>query len=174
MVQAHAVAETFLAACDPDCSGCAILDIGLPDLDGLAVQQALQARGVHIPIIFLTGQGTVPGAVQALQEGAVDFLEKPVITERLLERIRTAMRENVRQQVQEQEQLKLEQLVGRLTPREKDVLLCVSKGLSNKEIARDLDISFRTVEGYRQRVRDKLRVDTLAELIDIVRRCELE
>ena len=106
-VEAYTSARVFLDACQPDWRGCMILDIGLPDMDGLALQQALSERGIHLPIIFLTGQGNIPKVVQAVKGGAVDFLEKPASDSEILLRVRAAMAYEAKRRTEERRSLKL-------------------------------------------------------------------
>jgi FixJ family two-component response regulator len=166
-------ATAFADACGQDRHGCAIIDVGLPDMDGLALQQLLTARGISMPVIILTGQGDVPKAVRALKAGAVDFLEKPADPVELLAHVRAALAQDAEQL----EQLKRKsELVGRLatlTPRQREVMALVASGLASKVVARRLDISFRTVEGYRQRVSEKMPADSLPELVEMAKICGL-
>ncbi len=172
-VETFASAGAFAEACQPGRRGCVILDVGLPDMDGLALQQLLAARDVPIPIIILTGQGDVPKAVKALKAGAVDFLEKPADTRELLKRVRAALAQDAVHQAQFRKRFDLAKRLEHLTPREREIMSLVASGLSSKEIARELDISHRTVEGYRQRVRDKMEAGSLPELMDMARICGL-
>ncbi len=172
-VEAYAAGRAFLDACQTERCGCAILDISMPEMDGLALQRALADRGIRIPIIFLTGQGTVPKAVRALKGGAVDFLEKPPATAELLDRVRTALAQDAARRKEDSRRMDLVQRLARLTPREQQIMTLVATGLSNKEIGRQLDISFRTVEGHRQRVAEKMQASSLAELVEMARICGL-
>jgi len=172
-VEVYTSAGAFIDACQPGRRGCAILDLGLPDMDGLALQQLLATRGISIPIIILTGQGDVPKAVNALKAGAVDFLEKPAEPAELLSHVCAALEQDAA--CHEQAQLHSE-IFGRLatlTPREREIMGLVASGLSSKVIARELEISFRTVEGVRARIRDKMQADSLLELVDMARICGL-
>lgn len=172
-VQPCATAGAFLDACDERTAGCAILDIGMPDMDGLALQRATVERGIRLPIIFLTGQANVPRAVQALKAGALDFLEKPISSDKLLERVRAALAENAAQREEQRHRAHLSVRLERLTPREREIMTLVVEGLSSKEIGRELDISFRTVEGHRRRIAEKTRTRSLAELAEMARLCGL-
>jgi two-component system response regulator FixJ len=172
-VQPCSTAGAFLDACDERTAGCAILDIGMPDMDGLALQRAIMERGIRLPIIFLTGQANVPRAVQALKAGALDFLEKPISSDKLLERVRAALAQNAAQREEEWRRARLSLRLQRLTPREKEIMILVVAGLSSKEIGRQLDISFRTVEGHRRRIAEKTRTRSLAELAEMARLCGL-
>jgi two-component system response regulator TtrR len=168
-VQAYASGQAFLDACHGECTGCAILDIGIPDMDGLALQQALADRGLAIPVIFLTGQGSIPKAVQALKGGAADFLEKPSSGDELLDRVRTAMARATEQREKEYRRAKVTERLERLTLRERQIMTLVVTGRSSKEIGRQLNISPRTVEGFRRRVSEKMKSRSLAELVEMAR-----
>jgi two-component system response regulator FixJ len=170
-VEAYASASAFLVAWRAGRHGCLILDIGLPGMDGLALQQALHARDVRLPIIFLTGQGDVPKAVQAVKQGAVDFLEKPAAHEVILERIRAALDAGRKRALEERVGPELLDRYERLTSREREIMTLVTSGLSNKEVARKLDISTRTVEGHRFRIMEKMRATSLWELTRLVAAC---
>jgi two-component system, LuxR family, response regulator FixJ len=172
-VDAYASPSAFFSACEPARYGCLILDVAMPEMNGLALQQALAARDIHVPVIFLTGQASIPMAVQALKEGAVDFLEKPVDPDKLLDSIRAAMREHAAREAELRKAQHLKKALEQLTPREKEIIAMVASGLSTKEIARRLDISHRTVEGHRQRARDKMKAGSLAELVEMARLCGL-
>jgi two-component system response regulator FixJ len=171
-VEAYASPRTFLDACSADWQGCLILDIGLPGMDGLALQRALQARGVRLPVIFLTGQGDVPKAVQAVKAGAVDFLEKPASHEAILERVRTALADAKRGAVRELVGAELLDRYESLTSRQREIMTLVTSGLSNKEAARKLDISTRTVEGHRFRIMEKMHATSLWELTEMAQACQ--
>ena len=145
-----------------DQPGCLILDVSLPGLDGLQLQRLLAEKHIDLPIVFLTGQATVPQSVAAIKAGADDFLEKPVDYEKLLRCVRTALDKGTKRH---QAQARFE----RLTPREREVMDQVIAGNTSKEIARDLGISHRTVEAHRFRLMEKLRADSLPTLIAMAR-----
>ena len=172
-VEAYATASAFIDACRSERRGCAILDVGLPDMDGLALQELLATRGIFLPVIILTGQGDVPKAVRALKAGAVDFLEKPAEPAELLRRVSAALARDADHHRQEQRRSELTARLRTLTPREREIMTMVSSGLSCKDIARQLGISFRTVEGYRQRARNKMQAGSLPELVEIARICRI-
>jgi two-component system response regulator FixJ len=171
-VETYASARAFLDANRADESACLILDIGLPGMNGLALQRALQARGVQLPIIFLTGQGDVPKAVQALKRGAVDFLEKPASNEAILDRVCTALADAKKMPLQKRVGADLLARYECLTSRQREIMTLVTSGLSNKEVARKLDISTRTVEGHRFRVMEKMHATSLWDLTEKARACE--
>lgn len=164
-VQTFASGERFLQRADGICPGCIVLDVRMPGKSGLELQQELKKRGVHTPIIFITGHGDVPMSVRAMQAGAVDFLEKPFDDARLLERIEAAIAQDLEQRKQLAMRRRVEARLARLTPREREVLERVANGQSNKQIARDLQVSPRTVEVHRARMMDKMDASNLPELI---------
>jgi two-component system, LuxR family, response regulator FixJ len=160
-------AEAFLArGASPD-PGCALIDIRMPGMDGLALQKALKARGSTVPIVFLTGFGDVSVAVEAMKGGAVDFVEKPCARDLLLAAIGRALAVGEKISQEAAETGKARALVGSLTPREHDVLRLMVAGKPNKVIAHELQISPRTVEIHRARVMDKLAVRSLSEALKI-------
>jgi FixJ family two-component response regulator len=173
-VQGFASGEELLSANPGERPGCLVLDLRMPGMSGLDLQEALRERGCHIPIIFISGQGDIPSSVRAIKAGAMDFVEKPLSRDVLVERIREAFavdEEQRRQRAMESE------IVGRylrLTAREKEVMALVTSGLSNKEIARQLDISPRTVENHRARVMATMLADSLAQLCQMAGICASE
>jgi two-component system, LuxR family, response regulator FixJ len=168
-VEVYTSPRAYLDACQPDCYGCVILDIGLPDMDGLALQQALSERGIHLPIIFLTGQGNIPKVVQAVKGGAVDFLEKPASDSEILLRVRVAMAHEAKRRTEERRSLKLKKRFTSLTPSEHKVMSLLILDMRNKEIGKKLNISHRTVEVHRSRVMEKMKAESLLELMEMAR-----
>ncbi|MBI3463967.1 MAG: response regulator transcription factor [Planctomycetes bacterium] len=167
-VETHAGAQEFLDAYDPARPGCLVVDVRMPGMSGLALQEQLAARGVRIPLIMITGHADVPMAVRTMERGAFDFLEKPFRAQVLLDQIQRAIQRD--QQIRQQERRRA-QIAGRmalLTPRERAVLDRVLEGRANKVIAAQLGISKRTVEVHRAQVMHKLEVDSLAELMQQV------
>lgn len=164
-VMAFASADDFLAAYSQEMAGCIVLDIRMPGMNGMELQRKLNALNSILPIIFVTGHGDVPMAVEAMQQGAVDFVQKPYREQELLEKINQAMTldEENRSSLQ-QRQLILENL-NTLTPREHGVLQLMVEGKANKVIAFELNISQRTVEIHRARVMEKLNANSLAHLV---------
>ncbi len=163
-VKAYASAGELLQGLDPAQSGCLLLDLRMPDMSGLEVQQALSARGCSLPVIFISAFGDIPTTVHALKAGAVDFLEKPFSTESLITRIEEALETDRRQREQATLRQAIQQRANQLTPREQEVMQLVTDGLSNKDIARKLEISPRTVEKYRARVMEKMQAASIADL----------
>ncbi len=167
-VSTYSTGTAFLDAWDADMSGCLLLDIRMPGINGMELQRKLNERNSILPIIFVTGHGDVPMAVEAMQHGAVDFVQKPYREQELLEKIEHAIeldRES-RQGLQQRQVIRLR--VDSLTPRELDVLRLMVEGRANKVIAADLDISQRTVEIHRARVMEKLEAKSLAHLVRMV------
>jgi two-component system response regulator FixJ len=150
----------------PRLSGCLLLDLRMPDMDGFEVQAQLVKRGVHLPVIVVTGHGDVATAVQAMKAGALDFIEKPIGEDRLLAAIEAALREGA-QKTRDDEAAQAAQRMAPLSPRERQVLEGIVAGKANKLIAYNLDISVRTVEVHRARLLVRLGVHSLAEAIRI-------
>ena len=161
-------AVDFLDSYEPECAGCLVLDLQMPGMDGLSLQAALQDRDIQLPIVFLTGHGDVPAAVQAIQGGAVDFLEKPFDSERLLRCIKRALEADSEAREHTRQIEKINEKLSLLTDREKEVFHRVVAGEANKVIAIDLGISERTVEIHRSRVMRKLGARNLADLIRFI------
>jgi FixJ family two-component response regulator len=157
-------AERFLEACDPGQGGCLLLDMKLPGMSGIELQGALAARGIELPIIFLTGHGDVPSSVRALRAGAVDFLQKPADSRTLLARVGEALAQDAVRRSQRASRDAARKVLRELTGRERDVLPLILDGHSSKDIARRLGISHRTVEIHRGRIMRKTGSATLVEL----------
>lgn len=171
-VKTFGSAEEFLAACRPDLPGCVVLDVRLPGISGPKLQEQLAEREIPLPIVFLSGFGDVPTTVQALKGGAIDFLEKPVAAETLLERVRSALDLDAERRRTGVFARNAQSKYKRLTAREREVMTLVVGGvLKNKDIARRLGISPRTVEVHRARVMHKMAAQTLLELIDLAQLC---
>jgi two-component system response regulator FixJ len=158
-------AQEFLAAYQPSQPGCLVLDIRMPGMSGLELQQQLNLRGAVIPVIFMTGHGDIPMAVEAMQHGAFDFLQKPFRDQDLLDRIQRAIVKDgeLRQSLGEHARIKAH--LESLTPREREVLDLMTQGKQNKSIAQDLGVSPRTVEIHRARVMEKMDAQSVAELV---------
>lgn len=172
-VRSFASAEAFLNNYDPEQPGCLLLDVRMPAMSGLELQNELLRRGIYIPIIFISGHAGIPDSAKAFRAGAVDFLEKPFINELLLERIDEAIKMDIESRKQLAEQRKRQHLLDHLSTREKEVLSQIVRGLSNKEIAKIMDISNRTVEAHRARMMEKLQVKSLSELIVLATHSEM-
>ena len=165
-VQAHASAADYLDAGLPalEQTGCLLLDVRMPGMSGLELQRALIARGCHLPIVFITGHGDVELAVQAMKRGAFDFLEKPFKDQRLLDVVSAALRQRETDLVSSERAQQAGDRLARLSPREAEVARLVAQGLPNKLVARELDISEKTVHIHRQHVMEKAEVGSAAEL----------
>lgn len=161
----YASAGEFLSAYVPDDVCCLIADIRMPGLSGLELQQELLERHADIPIIFITGHGDVPMAVNAMKSGAVDFIQKPFRDQDLLDRIHQALQQARSARNTKLEAMTIQDRFNVLTPRECEVMEKVVKGCANKVIAMDLGVSQRTVELHRARVMQKMGVRSLAELV---------
>lgn len=167
-VRPYASAVAFLAEAETVQGGCVVSDVRMPEMDGLELQVALVERGLALPLIFMTGHGDVPVAVQALKAGALDFMEKPFDDEAMLAAVREAL-ERGRQHSKAVERAKVaQQCMARLTPREREVLQALVAGNPNKTIAFDLGMSPRTVEVHRARVMEKMEARSLSELVRMV------
>jgi two-component system response regulator DctR len=159
-----ASADDFLAACGPNPDGCLILDVRMPGMSGLQLQDELALRQISLPIIFLTGFADVPMTVGAMRKGAVDFIAKPVNGAVLLERVHSALESNRFQQQARAVRSQFTARLLKLTPREREVLALALSGIPNKRISNEMNISVRTVEGHRAQIFLKLGVDSLIEL----------
>src|SRR3990167_469642 len=155
----------FLKAAPGIQSGCLVLDVRMPAMSGLELQQRLKQSGVPIPVIFITGHGDVPMAVQAMQAGAFDFLQKPFRDQDLLDRIGEALAWDCNRSRGGRRQDGIRANLKLLSPREREVLDRVVQGQANKVIAADLELSQRTVEIHRARVMEKMQADSLADLV---------
>ena len=163
--EVFASADDFLAAGTDKRAGCLVLDIRMPGLGGLELQQELVERGDPLPIIFITGHGDVPMAVEAMQKGAVDFIQKPFRDQDLLDRISEALKTDRERRKEQQKHAEISQRTDRLTNREREVFALVVTGKPNKVIAYDLGVSQRTVEIHRARVMEKMQARSLADLV---------
>lgn len=173
-VRSYASAEEFLESYQHTAPGCLLLDVRMPGLNGLELQEILTERKIPLPIIFITGHGDIPMSVRAMKGGAVDFLEKPYPVEMLIERVESAfeaagdMHENALREAH------VNSCFEQLTPRERDVMIRLVAGAadtSNKVIARELEISHRTVDDHRARVMAKMQARSLAELVQMAKIC---
>lgn len=159
--------QAFLDAYDPERPGCLVLDMRMPGMSGLDLQEKLAGMGQHPPIIMISGHGEIPNAVQAVQSGAVDFLQKPVSDQLLLDRIQQALRLDTENRKQYSERLELEQRFATLTTREREVFQGVIAGKLNKTIADELSVSTRTVEIHRSHLMEKMQASSLSALLSM-------
>lgn len=162
--------EEFLRHLDSDAAGCAILDVAMPGLDGLALQRELSSRQCALPVIFLTGHGDIPKSVQAMKDGAADFLTKPVEDRVLLGAVRRALEADRAAREDHRQLGKIRVRLGALTSREREVLEGVVAGRLNKQIAGDLGIAEKTVKVHRGRVMEKMGASSVADLVRLADR----
>lgn len=160
-----ASASEFLDFSGPDAPGCVVLDIRMPELSGLELQDRLAEKGVSLPIVFLTGYGTVPGSVKALKAGAVDFLQKPFEDGELLDAVSRGIKKHRRLRQERNEMKALHTRLDTLTPREREVFALVVSGMLNKQIAFDLGTVEKTIKVHRARVKEKMGAQSLADLV---------
>ncbi len=170
--QTFASPQAFLEVFTADMAGCLVLDIRMPGMSGLELQQRLNEMRSILPIIFITGHGDVPMAVDAMQKGAVDFVQKPFRDQELLDRINNALEKNAEDYEILRAESDIRTRAGELTNREQEVMKAVCDGQANKVIAMDLGVSQRTVEIHRARVMEKMGARSVAELVRMVSRIE--
>jgi RNA polymerase sigma factor (sigma-70 family) len=164
----YASAREFLDAHDASRPGCLVLDIRMPGMSGLDLQQELNARGVSLPLIFITGHGDVPMAVEAMRSGAFDFLQKPFRDQELIDRVQRALERDAENRRAAEERRQIRDRLETLTPREREVLELMAQGKPNKVMAGDLGLSQRTVEIHRAHVMEKMGADSVAQLVSMV------
>jgi FixJ family two-component response regulator len=167
-VETFESATDFLQRYSPDNPGCILIDMMMPGMSGLELQETLIARNNHTPVIFLSGAAKVQFAVEALKAGAVDFLEKPIARDDLLQRVEQAMQLDMENRYKRLQQTNIELKIGLLTPRESEVMTWLVRGHSNKAIARTLGISSRTIEVHRRNIIDKMEARSIIELAEMV------
>jgi len=160
-----ASAQEFLSSYDTSHPGCLVLDVRMPGMSGLEMQHELNMRGAAIPVIFITGHGDIPMAVEAMQHGAFDFLQKPFRDQDLLDRVQRALARDTEYRARLRQTDKIRERLASLSPREREVLDLVSQGKANKMVAGDLGVSQRTVEIHRAHVMQKMDAGSLAELV---------
>ena len=162
--------QEFLERHDPHTPGCLVLDVAMPGLNCLELQEALTAKGSPIPIIFLTGHGDIPMSVQAIKGGALDFLTKPVHDKDLLKAVEAALEKDRIERQSRAELDDIQERLATLTPREREVLIHVVSGQLNKQIAYDLGTVEKTIKVHRARVMEKMKVGSVAELVRLTER----
>jgi FixJ family two-component response regulator len=167
-VKSYASGSDFLSECNPSVPGCVLLDLKMPGMGGLSVQEELIAHGIELPIIFMSAYGTVQESVRAMKTGAIDFLEKPFSNPALLDLIRSALARDAEAREKLLAHVRARELFSQLTEREREVSRFVVLGQTSKEIAAQLKISPRTVDHHRTKILLKLQVDSIAELAALV------
>lgn len=163
-----ASADEYLEAGAPAEFDCLLLDLRMPGMTGMELQDELIRRNIQLPIIFISGHGDIPQAVTAIQRGAADFLTKPFQSGELLEKVDAVVASHKERCAQQAEKNQINAKIDSLTPREKDVMQCMVQGFANKRIADELGISPRTVEIHRAHVMEKLEADSLASLVRMI------
>jgi len=167
-VQPFSSASDFLKSPRPEGPACLVLDVRMPGLSGMDLQRELVQSGFHIPIIFITGHGDIPTSVRAMKAGAVEFLTKPFRSRVLLDAIRAAIERDRSALQKESETRELRERYEQLTPREREVMTLVAKGLLNKQVAGELSTTEATIKFHRAHIMQKMRADSLADLIRMV------
>jgi two-component system, LuxR family, response regulator FixJ len=165
LVKPYRSAEEFLEALADNTPSCVVSDIRMPGMSGLELHQTLKRSNPALPVILITGHGDIAMAVEAIKQGAFDFVEKPFDDDQLMARIQAAIESGQRMRVEQEEKTNLAKRVSELSPRQVEVMNLVVEGLSNKEIALKLQISPRTVENYRAWVMEKMGASNLADLV---------
>lgn len=168
IVKCFESAESFLLNYNDDLPGCLILDLNMPFMNGLELQEDLIRRNITIPIIFISGNANISNSAKAFRSGALDFLEKPFDNKLLLERVNEAITKDIESRKSFSEKRKIQECLNRLTLREKEVLKLIINSHSNKEAARILDISHRTIDVHRAHVMEKMQADNLAALVSMI------
>jgi FixJ family two-component response regulator len=173
-VKTFASAQEFLEQATPEWAGCVIVDLRMPGMGGLDLQDQLSARQVSLPVIFLTGYGTVPASVRAMKAGAIDFLEKPADDQTLLDAVHKALERDCGARDNQAEMQDLHQRLAILTPREYEVLTFVISGRLNKQVAAALGTTEKTIKVHRARIMEKLRCASLAELVRLAEKAGIK
>ena len=172
-VQGFASAHKFLEAVQPDQAGCVIIDVRMPGMSGLQLQETLTERSSQLSTIFITGHADVPMAVRAMKAGALEFIEKPFNDQEILELVQKALQQSVETVRKLEQRLEVQRRLDLMTPRERDILNLIVAGEMNKRIAHHFGISERTVEVHRARVMGKMRAKSLAKLVEMVTKLSL-
>jgi two-component system, LuxR family, response regulator FixJ len=164
-------ATAFLQAYEPKIPGCLVLDVRMPEMTGLELQEYMVDERFNLPIIFITGHGDVPMSVEAMKRGAMDFIEKPFEAQSLINAIKQAFARDKDKRLSQAREYQIQAMYARLTTREREVMRLVVAGKSNKQIASALSVSPRTVEAHRARVMEKMESHSLPELINMAVVC---
>ncbi|MFQ6574350.1 response regulator transcription factor [Pseudomonas sp. UM16] len=163
--------QAFLQTCGEYLPACVLLDVRMPGMGGLSVQQALNERGIELPVIFLSGHADVPIVVRAFKAGACDFIEKPYNDQLLLDAVQAALDRSRRALADSGPRAEVQARIDSLTPRERDIFVPLVQGFSNREIAEQLEVSVKTVDLYRSRVMKRMEADTLPALVGMAIAC---
>jgi len=169
-VQTFRSPQEFLDGYDPNGPGCLVLDVAMPGLSGLDLQEALLSRGIELPIVFLTARGDIPMSVEAMKRGAVDFLQKPASGDKLLQAIQAGIDRDVSNRLAKADRSGFEQRLATLTAREKEVFRHIISGKPNKQVAADLGVVEKTIKVHRGRIMTKMKVQSLADLVRVSER----
>ena len=172
--ETFASAELFLARQHYDGVGCIVLDVQMPGLSGMDLQDELSKADYSMPIIFITGHGNIPMSVQAMKKGAVDFLTKPFDDKELMQAVKKAIEKDRNAKTERAEVQDALKLIEQLTPREKEVFRYVITGMLNKQIALKLDIAEKTIKVHRGRIMEKLGVDSVADLVRLAEKAGIQ
>jgi FixJ family two-component response regulator len=164
-VRIFSSAQEFLAAADPEAPGCLLLDVRMPGMSGLDLQNELANAEISLPIIFITGHGTVPMSVQAMKAGAVDFLQKPFDEQDLLNAVNQAIEQDRQTRLERDALREIQKRIESLTPREYEVFTLLVSGMLNKQVAYRLGTTERTIKAHRSRIMEKMEADSLADLV---------
>ncbi len=173
-VKTFSSAQSFLESELPEQPSCLVLDIRMPGMSGLDLQDELEKRDLSIPIIFITGHGTVPMSVRAMKAGAVDFLQKPFEDQDLLDTIYQAIELGRHSRLEQTEKKAIERRIASLTVREHEVLVLVVSGMLNKQVAYDLNMSENTVKTHRARIMHKMTAKSLADLVRAIEKTDIQ
>jgi RNA polymerase sigma factor (sigma-70 family) len=164
-VQTFASSQEFLDSYEDDSAGCLVLDMRMPGMSGLELMERLAEIGVELPVIVVTAYGDIPTAVRAMKGKAVDFMEKPVVQQRLLEQVQKAIASDLKNREVRSDRKQITERYERLTPREREVMWLVVDGQSSKQIASELGVSFKTIEAHRAKIMKKMQVRSVPYLI---------